>query len=89
MIYLTYAPAHPKFEKDRICGHTFEVMDYHLFLKDLNIESKIVIFDKIKPEKIFNAYKEKYNLYKNFERNILFKKYNFDKKNFFLVKIYG
>ena len=81
MIYLTYAPVHPKFEKNRICGHTYEVMDYHLLLRDNNIESKIVLFDKVDQEKIFKAYKDKYQLYENFEKNIEFRKYKFNSKN--------
>ena len=75
MIYLTYAPTHPKFEKDRICGHTFEVMDYYLFLKDLGYEVKIKILDVINPKKIFKAWEDKYILSKNYQNDIIFEKY--------------
>ena len=83
-IRLTYAPVHPRYEKDRICGHTFEVLDYYLFFKDLDPSSdiKIIIFDKISKEKILNAYNEKYDLDDlNVEKDIEIRKYNFSKKN--------
>jgi len=64
-------------EKDRICGHTFEVFDYYLFLKDRGITTKILIQDKISIELLQKVYEDKYN-YKQYpfpehDINIIFK----------------
>jgi len=84
MIEITYFPA--PLEKNRICGHTFEAMDYHLLFYDNNIPSKIIIYDKIKPNILYSAYKEKYNMYNGFEKNIEFRPYKQNKKNYISTK---
>ena len=79
-IFLMYSPA--KDEKERICGHTFEVMDYYLFLKDLGYQCKIIIFDKFKDkEKLFNAWEDKYILNINYRDDIIFQNIKFNKLN--------
>jgi hypothetical protein len=84
IIYLTYSPSRD--EKERICGHTFEVMDYYLFLKDLGYEAKILILDKFKnKEKLFKAWEDKYYIDFNYKKDIEFKNINFDKKNILLL----
>lgn len=72
-IILTYCPSNV--EKDRICGHTFEVMDYFLMLWDAGIQSKILIQEDISKEKIFQAWEDKYNLPDGYQEFIKFKKY--------------
>ena len=72
-IVLTYCPSN--IEKDRICGHTFEVMDYFLVFYDNGICSTILIQEDIKPQKIFNAWEDKYNLPNDYKNFIKFKKY--------------
>jgi hypothetical protein len=85
-IRITYAPTHPKYEKERICGHTFEILDYYLLIKDIdpNADVKMIIFDKVSKEKVLNAYTEKYNLPKNIEKDLIFKKFNFNNINKFI-----
>jgi len=81
-IYLTYSPA--KDEYERICGHTFEVMDYYLLLKDNGYNAKILIFDKFKNKnKLFNAWEDKYVLddYPNYKKDVIFKNINFNSIN--------
>ena len=83
-IYLTYSPA--KDEKERICGHTFEVMDYYLLLKDESYHPKILILDKFKnKDKVFKAWEDKYNIDFNYKNDIEFKNLNFNKKNKFFL----
>jgi len=84
MIYLTYLPS--TLEKNRICGHTFEVLDYFLMLRELNIESKIVIFENIDISKIIFAYNEKYNLDFDIALHIEKRKLSFDKVNYITDK---
>ena len=72
-IVLTYTPASK--EINRICGHTFEVMDYYLFLKDHGYDVKILIQDRIRKELVFKAWEDKYdlnNLKYNYKKDILF-----------------
>jgi len=61
-------------EKNRICGHTFEVMDYFLFFYDLKIKSEILILENIDPELIYKAYEDKYILPDDYKKYIIFKK---------------
>lgn len=61
-IVLTYSKSNT--EKDRICGHTFEVLDYYLYFLDNNIKAVIVIQDDIDLDKIKDAWNNNYNLNK-------------------------
>ena len=76
-IILTYMPSDD--EKERICGHTFEVMDYFLLLYDNNIKSTILIQENIPKEKIFQAWEDKYILPEDYKKHI-----NFSQKNIIL-----
>ena len=72
-ILLTYTPSDK--EINRICGHTFQVMDYYLYFKDLGLNVKILIQDKIKKELIYEVWEDKYLLNKlnyNYKPDILF-----------------
>jgi hypothetical protein len=72
-IVLTYSPAAK--EINRICGHTFEVKDYYLFLKDRGYDITILIQDRIRKELIYTAWEDKYdlnNLEYNYKKDILF-----------------
>jgi len=72
-IILTYCPSES--ERDRICGHTFEVMDYFLLLREVGyINTKILIQDNIEKKLIFKAWEDKYNLPKDYKKNIKFSK---------------
>jgi hypothetical protein len=70
-ITLTYCPSN--IEKNRICGHTFEVMDYFLLLYDLNYSVNILIQEKINKQVIFDAWEDKYDLPKDYKKFINFK----------------
>lgn len=59
-IVLTYSKSFT--EKDRICGHTFEVLDYYLYFKDAGIKACIVIQDDIDLSKIKEAWNNNYIL---------------------------
>ena len=59
-IVLTYSGT--KMEHDRICGHTFEVLDYYLHFKDISKNPIIVIQDDIDLDKIKEAWNNNYNL---------------------------
>ncbi len=59
-IVLTYSRSTS--EKNRICGHTFEVLDYYLYFKDLGVSAIIVIQDDISLDKIKEAWNNNYNL---------------------------
>ena len=72
-VLLTYTPSDKEF--NRICGHTFEVMDYYLYFKDLGLNAKILIQDKIKKELIYKVWEDKYKLNEldyNYKQDILF-----------------
>ena len=72
-ITLTYAPSTN--EKNRICGHTFEVMDYFLLLYDLGYRNiNILIIEDISPELLFNAWEDKYILPSDYKSFITFSK---------------
>jgi len=72
-ILLTFCPS--TIETNRICGHTFEVMDYYLFLKDSGFTNvKILIQEKISREELFKAYSDKYILPDNYKKDIIFKR---------------
>ena len=72
-VLLTYTPSDK--EINRICGHTFEVMDYYLYFKELGLNTKILIQDKMKKELFFDVWEDKYILNKlnyNYKQDILF-----------------
>jgi len=69
-IVLTYSPS--TIEVDRICGHTFEVLDYFLLLYDCGIQSTILIQDRTKKEIIFNAWEDKYDLPEDYQDFVVF-----------------
>jgi len=74
-IILTYCPS--DFEKNRICGHTFEVMDYYLLFTQLGYKAKILIQDSIEKNRLYKAWEDKYDneyLDKNYKMDIIFKK---------------
>ena len=72
MILITYEPSDR--EINRICGHTFEVFDLYLFLKEyLTDDIKILIQDKIKNSIIKEAFEEKYSLsFSDIKKDIIF-----------------
>jgi len=70
-IILTYCPS--TLEKNRICGHTFEVMDYFLLFYDMEYSGiKILIQENIDKEIMYNAWEDKYNLPKDYKKYIIF-----------------
>jgi hypothetical protein len=70
MIVLTYCGS--TIEKNRICGHTFEVMDYYLLFKELGYDVKILIQENINKNIVFEAWEDKYIL-TNYKNDIIFK----------------
>ena len=72
-IVLTYIPSNV--EKNRICGHTFEVMDYFLLLYDIGYKNiKIIIQENIDPQMVYDAWEDKYDLPKDYKKYIEFTK---------------
>jgi len=70
-ITLTYCPS--SVEKNRICGHTFEVIDYFLLFYNLNYNVEIIIQESIDKHFIFEAWEDKYILPKDYKKFIKFK----------------
>jgi len=69
-IVLTYCPS--SIEKNRICGHTFEVMDYFLLFFEFGYPVKIFIQEHISKELVYKSWEDKYILPKNYKKYIIF-----------------
>lgn len=70
-IILTYVPSSS--EKNRICGHTFEVMDYFLLFYDLGYLNAKILIQEAAPKNLFyNAWEDKYNLPIDYKKYIIF-----------------
>jgi len=74
-IVLTYCPS--QFERNRICGHTFEVMDYYLLFHELGYSVNILIQENSPKNIFYKAWEDKYILPNDYKKDIIF---NFKRK---------